>query len=391
MRRAWIALLTLLACSTGSAAHPGTEPPTSTAPSELDSECDARGAPFVSAKGIMDCVALGREEARCMEPFWAEYLKTHTTREGLAILQCYGNADPSIAASCHPVAHAIGRQTFVVQGTIEKSFAQCDQTCIAGCFHGVMERFLRGDADPEGHITLAELEAKAATACSPSLAQPVRFQCLHGLGHAIEYYTGYSLRPSLTVCDALPDAWSQSSCWGGVFMENIVGADPQLRDLSPTDFHYPCDAVDDNYKEQCYLIQTSRMTEMGLSPEQILLECRNAGAWRGTCIQSMGRDLSTVAVAGDDRGCAAVCEKGVGSDRVSCMTGVIYSAVDNTWSGRYAMPFCPAFLDPADAFKCFEIVAGYLARDYLKTKDQVAADCATYAPGNAACVTAARE
>ncbi len=395
MRRAVSALLAVLlgiACSEGKPAHPGpqAEPRAGTS-AQAESRCDALGAPNVSAQRIKDCVNQGREEARCMEPFWAEYLKTHTTKEALGLLSCYANTDPDIAASCHPVSHAIGRQTFVVQGTIERSFAQCDQTCIAGCFHGVMERFLRGDTDPEGHITLAELEARAANACSTDLPFPVRFQCVHGLGHGIEYYTGYALHPSLTVCDTLADGWSQSSCWGGVFMENIVGADATLRDLSPTDPHYPCDAVDDKYKEQCYLIQTSRMTEMGLGPEQILGECQKAGAWRDTCIRSMGRDLSNTAVAGDPRAVSKICEEAFGADRSSCTTGVVFSLVDNTWDGKFGMPYCPTYLDPADVMKCFQIVSGYLFHVYQKQDDAIAADCAKYVPGNQACITAANQ
>ena len=387
-----LSALLFAACSTGKAAHPGNEaPPATGSTSEAESRCNQLGAPNVSAQRIMDCVNQGLEEARCMEPFWGEYLKTHSTREALGLLQCYADTDPSIASSCHPVSHAIGRQTFVVQGTIEKSFAQCDQTCIAGCFHGVMERFLRGDADSNGHITLAELEAKAATACSPTLALPVRFQCVHGLGHAIEYYTGYALKTSLTVCDALADGWSQSSCWGGVFMENIVGADLSQRDLSPTDVHYPCDIVDDKYKDQCYLIQTSRMSEMGLTSAQILAECQKVGQWRGTCIRSMGRDLSNTAVAGDPRAVSVVCEQAVGPDRVSCTTGVVYALVDNTWDGKYAMAYCPTYLDPADVLTCFEIVDGYLFHQFGASADAIAAQCARYALGSAACVTAANE
>src|SRR6185369_3372773 len=102
------------------------------------------------------------------------------------------------------------------------------------------------------------LQTKIVAACPTTLVSPFRFQCLHGLGHAIEYATGYELKPSLTLCDALPTDWDKSSCWGGVFMENIVGAGDAQRDLSPTDYHYPCDTVGDQYKDQCYLIQTSR-------------------------------------------------------------------------------------------------------------------------------------
>ncbi|HEY8080147.1 MAG TPA: hypothetical protein VIF62_38715, partial [Labilithrix sp.] len=180
-----------------------------------------------------------------------------------------------------------------------------------------------------------------------------------------------------------------SSCWGGVFMENIVGADATLRDLSATDYHYPCDAVDDKYREQCYMIQTSRMSEMGLDAEGILAQCTMAGAWRDACIRSMGRDLSNTSVAGDPRAVSKICEEAFGADRVSCTTGVVFSLVDNTWDGKFGMPYCPTYLDPADQLKCFSIVSGYLFHVYQKPGPAIAADCLKYVPGNAKCMVAA--
>jgi hypothetical protein len=383
--------LSVIACSMGKPSHPGEEaPPPPSTSSELDAKCDLLGAPIVSAGRIMDCVNQGLEEARCMEPFWADYLKTHTTKDALALLQCYADADPLIRSSCHPVSHAIGRQTFVVHGTIDSSFAACDQTCIAGCYHGVMERFLRGDSDSQGVISLSEIQAKAVTACAPTLKNPYKFQCLHGLGHAIMYYTGYSLKPSLTVCDALSEDWDRRSCWGGVFMENIVGADSSLRDLSPTDYQYPCDSVDPKYGNECYMIQTSRMTEMGLGTPEILKECQKAGQWRPICIQSMGRDLSNMVFSDSPRAAAALCELGEGEDRASCTRGIVYTLVDNTWDARFAMPFCTAYANEVDVETCFEIVASYMALNFSTSTDAIIAQCMRFVPTSTACVEAAR-
>ena len=78
--------LSFLACTMGKAAHPGDDAPaqaTGGVPvAELVAKCDERGAPVVTAKKIKDCVELGRNEAKCMEPFWAEYLKgnAHSTK-----------------------------------------------------------------------------------------------------------------------------------------------------------------------------------------------------------------------------------------------------------------------------------------------------------------------
>jgi hypothetical protein len=372
----------LVACSTGKPAHPGEEPVSST---EAVHRCDA--PPFTAAL-IQSCLDAGREAAACIQPAIAVYLQTHTTKEALATLQCFADADAKLASSCHPISHAIGRETFVVHKTIESSFAACNQTCISGCFHGVMERFLRGDDASGDHISLAELQAKVATACDPNLPIGLKFQCLHGLGHAVEYYTGYQLRPSLLICDSPPDDWSRSSCAGGVFMENIVAANPDDRDLSATDPQYPCDAVEDHYKEPCYLIQTSRMSEMGLTPAQIFVECRNAGTWKGLCLESLGRDTSVLAVSTSPRAASSICEMGVGDERDSCTNGVVKSLSDITWDGRYSLPYCASYTSADAITYCFKTTIAYLEDNFAHAEGELATECATYVPGDADCVAA---
>src|SRR5262249_54507669 len=72
----------------------------------------------------------------------------------------------------------------------------------------------------------------------------------------------------------------------------LFAAAPDKRDVSATDLHYPCDAIDAKYGGECYLIQTWRMWEMGLTTERLFEECRKAGQFQTECNQSIGRDLS---------------------------------------------------------------------------------------------------
>ncbi len=49
----------------------------------------------------------------------------------------------------------------------------------------------------------------------------IAYQCVHGLGHGLMIYTGYDLPLALATCDKLATSWDQTSCTGGVFMENL--------------------------------------------------------------------------------------------------------------------------------------------------------------------------
>lgn len=322
-----------------------------------------------------------RRSAECLDGLFAEALKTHSTFEVLQLIQRFEAQDPELRRDCHPVVHAVGRETYRIKGNIHDSFTACDQTCHSGCYHGSVERFLRGDdlySQVDKHPSAAELKQKAALACDPNIPLRLRFQCLHGLGHALLFFSRYQLQASLDACDALPDDWSRSSCYGGVFMENVFNATPESRDLSSTDYHYPCNNVADKYRGECYNMQTSRMTEMGLSTERIFQECERAGAFSQPCFVSVGRDLSNEVRLGRTRPAAQKCELVTGHSRLSCMHGVVYALIDNTWDGRYALPFCASFAQENDQVACMQESAKYLTGTFEKSPVEIARQCAAH-------------
>lgn len=341
-----------------------------------------------SAEAVKDCLN-SRRGAECLDGLFAEALKAHSTFEILQLIQRYETEDPALRRDCHPVVHAVGRETYRIKGNIHDSFTACDQTCHSGCYHGSVERFLRGDdlyAQVDKHPSAAELKQKAALACDPAAPARLRFQCLHGLGHALLFFSRYRLEPSLEACDGLPDEWSRSSCWGGVFMENVFNATPESRDLSATDYHYPCNKVAERYRTECYNMQTSRMTEMGLSTEEIFAQCERAGEFRQPCFVSVGRDLSNEARGGASRAAARKCELVTGQSRISCIHGALYALIDNTWDGRYALPFCASFSLRADQLSCMKESAAYLTGMFEKSPVEVAAECAKHLGSMESCV-----
>jgi hypothetical protein len=369
--------------------------------------CDVAGSPVTGAK-IKACYQDPATQGTCLDELWKPFLDSgKTAQQALALLQCYEDHDEEINVSCHPVSHAIGRDLYLIDKTIDKSFADCDQTCHSGCYHGVMERFL--NADNGGVVTRGELEAKIATACEDSTMDSLhKFQCLHGLGHAVLYYELYELFEALKLCDltgggkdVIPpagDEWARSSCRGGVFMENIVAAEKEKRVLSPTDVHYPCDApadqMDPRYINDCYAMQTSRMTEMGLTSDQIMVECTKTGpnhdaTYEDSCTQSMGRDLSDTVRGGDPKKVSSTCEKGQGTQNQWCTRGVLFALIDNTWDGKWAYGFCATYATSENVDFCYSTADDYLMGTYSKKYTDLVADCGKYANNNAACLAAA--
>ena len=345
-------------------------------------------SPPPSLPAIKNCLGDPRG-AECLDQLFREALESHSTLELLQWIDRLETEDAELRRDCHPVVHAIGRETFRAKGTIHDSFSACDQTCHSGCYHGSVERFLRGDAlyvQTHQHPSQRELKQKASSACDPNISPNLRFQCLHGLGHAVMFFANYELKASLAVCDALPDEWSQSSCYGGVFMENVFNATNEKKNFRATDYHYPCNQLAEKYRSECYMMQTSRMTEMGLSTEALLAECANAGAFVTPCVQSMGRDLSNTVRFGDPRAAATGCELARGTHRLACMRGVIYALIDNTWDGRYALVFCAAFSADTDHESCLKESVQYLRTAFEKSSEDINKDCARYAANSRRCI-----
>ena len=180
-----------------------------------------------------DCLKEPRS-TECLDNLFREALRNYTTADVLQLIEGFEAEDPEFRRDCHPVVHAIGRETFRLKGNIHDSFSACDQTCHSGCYHGSVERFLRGDdvySESYKHPSQAELKQKATAACDSDTPLRLRYQCLHGLGHAILFFSAYQLQSSLDICDALGDDWSRSSCYGGVFMENVSNSTNETKEF----------------------------------------------------------------------------------------------------------------------------------------------------------------
>ena len=297
-------------------------------------------------------------DSDCMDQKAEQLLQIKNQRQLLAELDELGKTDNAILIQCHPITHAIGRMTYKLASNVGEAFQKCDHTCHSGCFHGVMERVFLGDNTDE-HITPQMIREKTPDVCE-SFAQGlygnIRFQCLHGLGHAVVFFSDYNLTESLKLCDLLATEWDQRSCYGGAFMENVVAVNKSKRYVSD-DPHFPCNAIDDKYRQDCYLMQTSRMLEMGLSYEQMAKECEKAADYRNVCMQSIGRDASND--ARKDPRSVSICTSLSDSDNRFCIAGLVYAVADNSWDGRYAFPYCDNINESYTQY-CYETTIRHL-------------------------------
>jgi mono/diheme cytochrome c family protein len=279
-------------------------------------------------------------------------------------------ADPEVERNCHRIAHMIGAAALVrYEGRVGKAFAEGSASCWSGYYHGILERAFR-DVEPD------DLAATARSLCDdPDVRRTafIAYQCVHGLGHGLMIYTGYDLPRSLEVCDGLATSWDQTSCTGGVFMENLSSSygitSKWLRDDDPL---YPCTVVAERHKLYCYLMVTSRILPLvGWDYAKAAEWCRKAETgWVATCFQSLGRDASGQ-TRGDVPQILAICAKG-GDMARECVYGAARDLTSQDSGPARAAGLC-AKADAGHRSYCFFGIGTILGGLYATEKEKRAA------------------
>lgn len=194
---------------------------------------------------------------------------------------------------CHQESHTIGKAAYEIYGA--SAFRDGDASCHSGFYHGAMESFLA----QKGTLHLAQDIAEICNSFSTGFG---KFECLHGVGHGVMAYANYDLPRALQICGELSTDYDKNSCFGGVFMENVVsaqglGAIPgHNTKWANQDPQFPCNAIDQNFsvQYQCYQMQTSWMlTLYKYDFNPVINECLKVRPdMVSVCFKSTGRDAA---------------------------------------------------------------------------------------------------
>jgi hypothetical protein len=243
--------------------------------------------------------------------------------------------------------HVIGRAAYARYNNLADTFAHGSQYCNGGYYHGLSEQL----GNERG---ASYLYAKANTLCKPIADKKGRYSfyhynCVHGMGHAFMEVLDGELYQSLNGCDTIQDDWERSSCYGGVFMQNIMieqspddSVDHQSKYLKSDDPMYPCDAVSDKYKQPCYLMQTSHALQLeNYDFLKVFQQCDAAeSAYSTYCYMSLGRDASGKSVY-DPTQTEKLCATSVSSLGYEyCIYGAMQDYIDNFQNDTLARQVC---------------------------------------------------
>lgn len=216
--------------------------------------------------------------------------------------------DASVARSCHALAHEIGNRVYEEYQDFAQAAQYQDEICNSGYLHGVIE---------EHFVAVPDVLAAMQEVCLPYVpGKYLSWECYHGAGHGLMFYTDNDLPKSLELCSNYTSEFARSTCVNGVFMENF-NTDQKLHPsafLKESDPFYPCRTQAAEHQSHCYLYAPTYY--LSLHPG----DYSGALAW---CQEAFGSD-------------AIACTRGVGSQAMkeninspiaveaSCMEGELY-------------------------------------------------------------------
>ncbi|MCI0542508.1 hypothetical protein L0Y69_01995 [bacterium] len=335
----------------------------------------AANAPKVEKSADREAVKLpenpecetGEDTFSCYERFY----KVLSTGGGVSIAmedmkERYA-LDSFVTSQCHQLVHVVGRTAGSNARDLSEAFAVGDSFCWSGYYHGVVEAFIQKG----GKKVLSEGEGLNSVCKALKEARPYSFDhynCVHGLGHGIMAIKYNELFDSLKICDLLTDSWDRESCFGGTYMENIMadGREHKTSYLKPDDPLYPCNAVDEAYRGQCYLMQTSYMLKVvGYDFAKVFELCDSVGDMgSGTneiiCYQSLGRDASGHSVSDPVRTKASCLLGKTKEQRENCVVGAVKDFISYFHSDTQAKVFCELLPDTLSA-TCLSTAESYYA------------------------------
>jgi len=172
------------------------------------------------------------EKILCLQQYFKEFTKSNSAE--LAMAKAEEFKAEGVIDDCHLIAHYIG------EANLEKSnfdfgraLSTCSLGCIEGCFHGVMEAYVSQKTDS------LEFRSGITTMCDSVSSDPLlQRQCIHGIGHGLIARGYLPILDAVGMCQIFEDTYSQDTCLGGLFMENMDGYllfnETYLRDKIPT-------------------------------------------------------------------------------------------------------------------------------------------------------------
>lgn len=284
---------------------------------------------------------LSEERYKKIEGELAALVREEDPRAALEKVRAEIRTDDALSRSCHPLVHDVGHAAYEKYGSFGEAMKYQDEVCNSGYLHGIIESHFEQSDD---------VFADMKTMCAPyPPGSYISWQCYHGIGHGVMFYTANDLPRSLELCDGLETAFGESNCANGVFMENF-NADQKLHlsdYLKESDPFYPCMEQAERHKATCYLYAPTYYLSLNENDFAAALEwCNGAEAgFEASCAYGVGMQAMKTNL-NDPELVESVCTKGKPGQRAPCITGMAELYINHHGSLEPAKDLCAGLEKP---------------------------------------------
>ncbi len=259
----------------------------------------------------------------------------------------------ALSRSCHALVHEIGRAAYEKYGDFGEAMKHRDELCNSGYLHGIIE----------SHFSQSEdVFAEMKTMCDRHKQRSyMSWQCYHGLGHGVMFYTANDLPRSLEMCEGFESDFGSSSCVNGVFMENF-NTEQKLhvsKFLKEDDPFYPCPEQPERYKSDCYLYTPTYFLNLNHDDYAAALDwCKGAEAsYESMCARGVGGETMKENM-NDPKFVEAICKSGGPQQVAPCVEGMVGLYINHNGSLEPARELC-AELEVSNRRTCYGTVEAY--------------------------------
>jgi len=296
---------------------------------------------------------LSKERFKEIEANLTALVREQNPRVALEKVRREIKTNDALARSCHPLVHDIGHAAYEKYHDFGEAMKYQDEVCNSGYLHGIIEsRFSESD----------DVFADMKTMCDRyPQGSYMSWQCYHGIGHGLMFYTSNDLPRSLEMCDAFDTDFGRSNCANGVFMENF-NSDQKLhlsRFLKESDPFYPCPNQAERYKADCYLYAPTYYLSLHGDDYDAALEwCKGAEAgFRPSCAYGVGTQVMKENL--NDPGLVeSVCTGGQPEQTAPCIEGMVGLYINHHGSLEPAKELCSR-LETSNRPACYDAVKAH--------------------------------
>ena len=271
------------------------------------------------------------EYAKVKEDF-LRLMNTHDPKFALMELRERVKTDNALLRSCHALVHEIGHEAYKKYDDFGEAMKYQDEICNSGYLHGIIETHFSKSAD---------VFTAMQTVCNPyPLGKYLSWQCYHGVGHGIMYYTSNDLPKSLGLCEKYENSFARATCANGVFMENF-NTDQKLHTSIFLKESDPCQGQAPHHKGACYLYAPTYYLSLHKNDYVGALKwCGDAELlYRSTCAQGIGSQAIKENI-NNPKSVEEICMSNKSAQVNACIDGMVDLFINHYGSLEPAQKLC---------------------------------------------------